>query len=68
MKPDPHTAALPLPEPQTSPLRAAFDRSGLIREGYTFDRAMAIRAIRIPLENSAHAMCVQARRQPRSPA
>lgn len=68
MKPDPHTAALPLPEPQTSPLRAAFDRSGLIRHGYTFDRAMAIRAIRIALENTARAMCLKARRQPRSHA
>ena len=55
-RPDPNTAALPLSEPLGSPLRRAYDAAGLARLGIPFDKAMAIKAIRIALENTARAV------------
>lgn len=63
-RPDTTTATLPLPEPEISPLRRAYDRTILRRLDIPFDQAMATTAMRICLENLARALAHPTRKHP----
>jgi hypothetical protein len=63
-RPDTITATLPLPEPELSPLRQAYNRTALRRLNIPFDQAMATAAMRICLENLAQALAHSTRKHP----
>ena len=62
-RPDTTTATLPLPEPELSPVRKAYDRTIFRRLNISFDQAMATAAMRICLENLAQALAAHKGRQ-----
>ena len=56
MKPDPHTASLPLPEPgEPFTERDAFALCPDLQKRFTYEQAMANPGIAIGLRNVAHA-------------
>ena len=63
-------AQQPLPledQARADTLRAVFDNSGLLRRGWTFDRAMKCPAVRTCIENTARAILrARARRHRRA--
>jgi len=54
-RPDTITATLPLPEPETSPLRQAYEAARLPQLRIPFDAALRNPALRICLQCSAEA-------------